>query len=433
MNTTWVEYTWGDADFGDARLNARCQQIGQAVIGTMEGTIPKRSQSWAATKATYRFLDNPNVDHEVLQERHWQLVMQEALAEEGVVLWVQDGSELLYNSHYFLAGCGPTADGEGNGLLMHTCLAVRWTSLGGALIGVGYQMAWTRGKGSAAQRSIGTKESEVWAETLKALGPVPDGHTWVTVCDRGADCYAFFNDAIDLGWKPLVRLCQNRTVEVNGVSTKLFDYARSLESRGSSDLELRARGDQGKRTVTLHYASGSVVLPVPNGAAGCRLTVNVVRIWGEDLEWILLTTLPTDSFEDLKAIGRYYEQRWVIEEYHKSLKTGLKIETAQLRTAQRILNLLGILGVVAAQMLILRDQARTEPDRPASDLMPDKIIEMLRRAKPRLLSPIPSVREVVRAIASLGGFLGRKGDGEPGWITVWKGWLDIQRALALGA
>ncbi|MFZ4100250.1 MAG: transposase [Chlamydiia bacterium] len=101
---------------------------------------------------------------------------------------------------------------------------------------------------------------------------------------------------------------------------------------------------------------------------------NTLWDWTEDLEWILLTTLPTDSFED-KTIGRYYEQRWVIEEYHKSLKTGLKIETAQLRTAQRILNLLGILGVVAVQMLIRRDQARTEPDRPASDLMPDKIID----------------------------------------------------------
>lgn len=435
VNREWVESTWANADFGDTRLPVRCQKIVMAMLDGMGASIPGLSEKWADTKAIYRFLDNSKISHEAIQEPHWNLTVQEAREHEGVVLWIQDGSELLFNGHDFLTGCGPTADQYGNGMLIHTCLTVGWTLNGGALYGVSYQTAWTRGETSAAPRAEGTRESSVWSETLRRLGEVPEGHKWVTVCDRGADCYEFFNQALELHWGLLVRLSQNRTVVINGVVVKLLDYARSLESIGSKTLELRARGDQGKRTVTLEYAAGSAVLPVPRGIEGSPIPLNVVRIWGDGLEWVLLTTLPADSLDELKTLGKYYETRWVIEEYHKSLKTGTKIESSQLRTARRIMNLLGLLGVVAAQLLILKDIARTDPDLSAAKVVPQGIIDVVRTFRPKL-SPTPSVRDLVRAIASMGGFLCRKGDGEPGWITIWRGWLRIQTArefLALQA
>jgi len=122
------------------------------------------------------------------------------------------------------------------------------------------------------------------------------------------------------------------------------------------------------------------------------------------------------------------EQRWIIEEYHKCLKTGCRIEDAQLRTGKRLLALLGVLGVVATQLLQLRDLSRRQPETPAKEVVEKEIIEIVKR-KYKLSGEI-SLKELWRRIAMMGGFLGRRSDGNPGWQTIWAGWLRIQDMLA---
>jgi len=347
MGENWAYTQWAGVSLGDERLNTRAAAIAKRAMNSDERSIPSRSEDWAATKATYRFFDNPKVSHEALQEWHWTLVRNEALAHDGPVLWVQDGSELLFNAHDFLAGCGPTADACGNGMLIHTCLGIKWSGGVGITMGIGYQTVWTRGSDTMLPWPAGTKESAVWRETLQALGRVHEGETWISVCDRGCDAYEFFAAAVGLDWDFVVRVNHDRKAGTEDGCQGLLTYVRSLESWGQRKLSLRSRGNDSGRDVELQYAAATAVLPVPHGMVGSPLSLNAVRIWGEDLEWILLTTLPTDSLEDLIRIGSYYEHRWMVEEYHKFLKTGLKIEKSQLRTAQRISNLLGILGVVA--------------------------------------------------------------------------------------
>ena len=150
----------------------------------------------------------------------------------------------------------------------------------------------------------------------------------------------------------------------------------------------------------------------------------------KDVEWILVTTLEVASVEDALTVVQIYEDRWIIEEYHKCLKTGCRIEDAQLKTGKRLLALLGILGVVAIELLRLRDLSRQEPDRPAKDVVEKEVIEIV-RVKYNLNGEI-SLRELWRRIAMLGGFLGRKSDGNPGWQTIWKGYKRLQDML-LGA
>ena len=121
-----------------------------------------------------------------------------------------------------------------------------------------------------------------------------------------------------------------------------------------------------------------------------------------------------------------YEKRPLIEEYHKALKTGCRLESRQYENAHRLEAVTGILAVVAVRLLQLKTVAKREPERPACDVVPQKWVEMLQVVRKR---PITTVRQFFREMAGLGGFLGRKGDGEPGWITLWRGFEKLHLLL----
>jgi hypothetical protein len=148
----------------------------------------------------------------------------------------------------------------------------------------------------------------------------------------------------------------------------------------------------------------------------------------EPVEWVLLTSLPVESFEDAWQVLGYYEKRWLIEEWHKALKTGCRLEQRQLQTKEGLERITGLLSVVAVRLLQLKSAARTNPDRLASRVVPLHWIRMLIAARKRLKQTTTSTMTVggfYREMAKLGGFLGRKSDGEPGWITIWRGWQKL--------
>lgn len=429
MTNDWIEKQWENTQFGDPRLNKRVIAMAKSMFEHPGVSLPEQMGSFAATKAAYRFLSNELVDHAVLQGEHYLCTLGQAAQSQTPVLFIQDGSELLFNGCPCTTGLGPTNDSHGNGCLIHTTLVAVYEPCGCTVLGLGKQFVWTRGEGSAAPRPPGTDESGVWEESLRAIGAPPEGAQWICVCDRGADCFAFFDAATALGWDLVVRLAQDRNIAVEGEETKLKNYARGLRSIGKREVTLRARANQSSRTVTLNYAVGSIVLPVPQGAVGSPIPVQIVRIWGEELEWILLTTLPVNSLEDAILIGRYYEHRWIIEDYHKCLKTGFEVEQSQLQMAERIFNLLGIVGIMATQLLLLRDLARSYPDLEAHKVVPPIVVLAINLMRPGVLSEEPTVRELIRCIARIGGFLGRRSDGDPGWITIWRGWRQMNPVI----
>ncbi len=148
----------------------------------------------------------------------------------------------------------------------------------------------------------------------------------------------------------------------------------------------------------------------------------------EPVEWILLTSLPVKSFEDAWQVLEYYEKRWLIEEWHKALKTGCRLECRQLKSKEGLERITGLLSVVAVRLLQLKSAARTNPERPARHVVPMNWIKMLvvARKRPKNTNPMTmTTGEFYREVAKLGGFLGRKCDGEPGWITIWRGWQKL--------
>jgi hypothetical protein len=248
------------------------------------------------------------------------------------------------------------------------------------------------------------------------------------VSDRGSDGFSFLTRAKALGWISLLRSKHNRRMEdADETTTHLHTFARSMPSVHTFSIHLRARPGKAAREVFLNLAFAPVTLLTPANTKGAPIPAWCIRVWEEalvdPLEWILVSTDTVESVQEALEKVEWYRNRWIVEEYHKCLKTGCGMEKRQVSTYQSLQALLGLLGVVAVFLLQLKSQAKPPP-------IPQSLKDALRAISKNKLED-PERRDYLREIAMLGGFLGRKGDGRPGWQTIWKGWNRLQD-IALG-
>ena len=204
------------------------------------------------------------------------------------------------------------------------------------------------------------------------------------------------------------------------------------------DLNLPATKQRKARVAHVRLSSGSLRLLPPETAASADLrplVVWVIRVWEpeppqdvEPLEWVLLTSLPLQSIEQAWERVDWYRARWIVEDYHQGLKTGCRVEQRQLQSYEGLRRLLGLLAPTAVRLLQLRASARQSPMLPASQTLPAEVVQVV-AAKAEVPVAQLTTQECWHTIARFGGYLGRKGDGPPGWKTLWRGWLYIQALL----
>jgi hypothetical protein len=220
----------------------------------------------------------------------------------------------------------------------------------------------------------------------------------------------------------------------------LQDAIKQRIEVGQYELHIRSRPKTPKRNALLKVFVTSVSIPRP------KVTSQEVRAYGiteiqtnvviveeqlkkgskqKPIKWVLLTSLPTTTFEDAWQVIEDYEKRWLIEEYHKVLKTGCNIEGHALRTKGRLEALIGLISVIGVRLLSLKLHARVEPNEKAVNRVPSTWIEAIAGVRPRINMANLTVRGFFHALAKLGGFRGRNGDGDPGWQTIWKGYLRM--------
>src|SRR3954470_2668246 len=434
----WAEQQWSRAVLGDVRRTRRAVQLGAALASRPQASLPQQAGSWDQLKAAYRLLQEPDVTHAALSEPHWQATRQQA-AHADIVLFVQDTSDLDFTAHRQTKGLGWIGNTGGRGFLLHSCLAVRPTAMP-EILGLAAQRVWTRhevrkGTETRAAKAKRPKESDVWAEIVETIGPAAPDQCWVSVSDRASDIFSFVRRARAQGWHCLWRVGQNRVIWAgSGRKTKLLlDWARRLPAQTETTIDLRGRAEQPPRTVRLQVAGSEVTLcPPGNGQERQQAPVSgwCVRCWEASkrknaLEWILFTTVAiTDAASAWECI-EWYRLRWVVEEYHKALKTGCAMEQRQLRSAPGLLALLGLLAIVAVRLLQLRTVARSVPDTPANQVVEPELVETVVRLRGGSADRM-TADQFWRAVAGLGGFLGRRGDGNPGWQTLWRGWQRLQ-------
>jgi hypothetical protein len=440
--TDWAEEEFGACRLPDARLQERLLTLARDFYARPTANLPQSCGSRAKTKAAYRFLEHEQTTMPTLMQAHYRAT-EARLAQESVVLAVQDTTSLNYTTHAATQGLGPIGSWPKGpqGLQLHSTLTF---STAGTPLGLVDVQCWARDAQSFGKKAkrhslpIEEKESYKWIASYRAVAAIQKRcrkTTLVSVGDREADIYELFREALadPSGPKLLVRAEHNRQVQAE--QGLLWPTLEAQPLSGIQLLQVPRQGTRPAREARLAIRFASVTLAAPTGHKGEA----ALRVWAvlaqeeqaptgvKPLEWLLLTTVPTDNFEHAIEKLQWYARRWGIEVLHRTLKSGCRIEQRQLGQADRLEACLAIDLVVAWRIFYLTKLGREVPQAPCTVYFEDaewKALMAFTSGNPAAPDKPPNLRDAIRLVASLGGFLGRKGDGEPGTQSLW---LGLQR------
>lgn len=453
----WATLHFEGTGIQDPRRRKRLQTIARGYANQPSGSVPQLFTSISDVKAAYTFFDREDLSPEAIQAGH-KTVVQSHLGQAGTYLLIEDSSEFTWDNRVLRDGLGKMNQHK-QGFVLHSSLAVEWgpPKLGQSkraalrVIGLVHQEFYPRiarptGEGNQAvyARQKRPRESQLWQRSSQAIGMAPptEDVRWVRVADRGADIEWFLRDCLAHRHGFVVRAAQNRSLldeHQQPLSDKLFETVRQAKVIGEFKLDLRARSGQAARTVCLSVSISRVRLRSPRQPgfkAGSQepLACTVVRVWetnpknpAKRLEWILLTDAVIASFEEALEVALQYASRWLIEEYHKCLKTGLGADKLQLETAPRLFNAIAIMAVVAVRLLALKEMVHLNADAPASA---SGLAELeLHILSTTLQRDLNTVADVALALGRLGGHMNRPSDGLPGWQSLWAGMRKLLTLL----
>ena len=442
----WVFRELGLASFGDARLTARALRLASDLAAHPDLSLASLYEGdWAGLKAGYRFFDNSKVAPAQLLASH-QAATWERCASESLVLIAQDTTSFNFTGHAATTGMGPIGSGTEQGFLLHSALALTAEGVPLGLVG---QIAWardskTRGKSAhRKQLSIEEKESYRWLQIQQQIRTrVPDGTRTVLIGDRESDIYDLFIAPRDSQQHLLVRAAWDRKL-TDPSNQHLWQAAEAAPMVGTMTITVPRKPGQRERQATLALRTTVVQMARPAHRSAKTtptappITVVLAREIAppderDPIEWLLLTTLPVTTGEEAARIVTWYSYRWRIERLHFTLKTGgSQVEDLQLESRERLERAITLYSIVAWRLLWMTYQVRIDPDQsPTIAFSPEEIATLERLAttqKPaRPAGQSLTLRDAVRTMAKLGGFLGRKSDGEPGVKTLWRGYRQLQ-------
>lgn len=401
-------------------------------------SLPKQAGCWSDLKAAYRLLSNDRVDPTAIGASHRDQVWRESM-KHPVVLCVQDDTDLR------------SAKLAGRRHVQHTTLAVL---PGGGVLGVLDQRWFARPTPvpdeTRAQRMGRWRESCVWSDAAQALGKAEDGCRLIHVSDRASDDLNFMDSCERHGHGLVIRARHDRRVD--DAQDKLWsrmDHAPALGTLTVRVGEQRAGGRITRRgreaVVTVRVASVRLDPPWNHPAPGtapakapASRPVHAIYLREPDppkdteaIDWMLLTSEPVNDFDDARRLIGYYQQRWVIEEWHRVLKEGCRLKQSQLDDADGLQRLAAILSIIAVRLLQLRDLADSQINADTADdpqalqrttpWIWITLVAALADTSPGQLTPC----QFWRTLALRGGWPGRKRDPRPGWKVLWRGWYDL--------
>lgn len=470
MLAPWVAEEVKDVDLGDKRLNERLGKILDQLGGHPTASIPAACGGCAEMVAAYRFFDNEKVMFEKVIQPHIEATYTR-MAQEPVVILAQDTTEIdLTRPNEQVVGAGPLDDGARFGALLHPLVAF---TPDGTPLGTVYAETWTRDDIPAIPKTksekeyerkhtpIEDKETARWVDTFvqaqSAAEHAAETH-FVCVADSEADIYELLQQSQEgesasgrLDW--IVRADQNRAIrkdpekpgdQAAHLRERVLDsevlFTQSIHVRGRkskipSDKRSR-RQSRDSRDTEVEVRAARVTLRAPwrHDRKLEDITVNVVLVSEvnppEDevpVEWLLLTSLPIDDVEQVSTIIQYYTVRWMIEVFFRTLKSGCHVEDKQFEHIDRVLNYLAICLIVTWRTLMVCRLGREFPEISCEAVFEPsewKSVYQVVNNEPPPEEP-PTLQEMVRMVAQLGGYVNRARPDEPGPQTVWRG---LQRA-----
>jgi hypothetical protein len=441
----WTEEEFGTVPLFDDRLKRRLFTLAADFFAQPGALVPQASNgSPAKTKAAYRFFKNATVDLPTLLRPHIEATV-ERLRAHPVILAVQDTTTLNYTVHP-PEGVGPinTTHDQAVGLLLHDTLAF---TPAGTPLGLLNLQCWARDPAQAGQRHrrkerpIDQKESVKWLVSYRAVAAAQrlcPATTLVSVGDREADLYELFHEAAQEPGNPklLVRAerTRQRQVEPGDAPEALWPRLRGAPVAGHLEVRVPRRGARPARTARLQVRFAQVGLRAPKDSPLPPVTVWAVyaREVGhgaevkEPIDWMLLTTVQTESFEQARERLAWYSRRWGIEVYHRTVKSGCRIEDRRLEDAHSLEVCLAIDLVVAWRVFWLTMVGRERPDTPCDQILSEDEWRVLSAwATGTMAETAPTAQQVTRWIGKLGGWLARGKHDHPGTMCMWRGLIRV--------
>jgi hypothetical protein len=447
-----VASEFASADLGDLRRERRLLAIARRLAARPATPFPRALATEADLEGFYRFVRNEEVTCEALLKPHVTATVGRMVGS-GEMLAVHDTTEFRFGgTRKDLGRLGQS----GHGFLGHFTLAVTADGVR-APLGTLAVESWARreptatalrkqGKISYAESKAMPNEQNRWIRGVEAAEATVGGAaSLIHVMDSEADDYDLMAK-LGTGRRWVIRLCYDRllaNVEPGQpTKTKELVARRKVKCKRKVHLSRRRRQPGGnkrrrtrvrkERTASLAISATPVVFARPGKSMNSPMTlpVNIVAVRevnppldDEPVEWLLITTEPVETEEQILKIIDFYRGRWVIEEFFKALKTGCAFEKRQLESWHTLQNALGLLIPIAWSLLRLRTVAREEGRTPARAVLTDLELEVLRRASTTPLRQRPTTRDVMLAIARLGGH--HRSNGEPGWQLLGRGYQDL--------
>jgi hypothetical protein len=439
----------GHAELGDRRRSARLVTTFEQMRRHPGGTLPDKLSSPADLKALYRLCACRSVTHQALVAAMRNYTLERISNHDGSVLVVHDATELDYTSLESLANeLGQIGKGTRCGYICHNMIALDAST--GQVLGLLDQILHCRdevpeGETLTELRNRETRESLLW---VKGTEHLPRDMRLIDVADQGASTFEFLEHETKSGRRFVVRNGKVRKVygghEPDGPKEYLKEYVQSLPELGRFTMDIQAqKGRKARTQAEFAICGGSILLLPPHAKHGHHgndpLPLYVVYVAevsppprGEKpIDWMLLTNEPVFHLDDAWRVVEWYERRWVVEEYHKAMKTGCQIEDIQFTAVERLQPAIALLSGVALTLLDLRDASR-RPDastRRAVTLFALEYVEVLSFWRYGKLRCDLTIHDFFFALARLGGHQNRKSDHRPGWLVLWRGWMKLQYML----
>jgi len=433
---TWAADEMAEVQLKDQRHKRRLIQMIHRLTDRPAASLPAACETWSETKAAYRFLSSERIEAQAILQGHQAKTIQRLQGEEWVLV-AQDTTELNYTSHKKAEGLGGLRHSGEQGLYVHSGLAI---SLSGLPLGLVYQETWARQiqaertKTERHAAATEAKESQRWIRTLQVCQKsIPAEKTVVLVADREADMYDLFAAERRANCHLLIRAVQNRRVD--HPATYMQAAVRSQPGAGQIEVEVGRQGGRPPRRATLEIRYLSLAISPPHrGQYRVKAQpIPIQVILAEEVAppedesailWWLITTLPIRNLTDAQRCIRWYSFRWLIERYHFVLKSGCRIERLQLENVDRFERAIAVYSLVAWRLLWLTYQARLSGQQSCEVVLQPHEWQALDCTIHHTAQPAhdpPDLQTAILWIARLGGFLARKGDGEPGVQTIWTG------------
>jgi hypothetical protein len=445
QSTVMAEYE--GVELGDKRLDGRLSRIVQRLLGAPSDSFPEQMESDSDQEGLYRFLRNPKVTVDALLAPHQEQTLKR-IAGRALVRIVHDTTVFAFDGDR--EGLGSfVGGGDQKGFLAHFALVLSADEQRVPLGILGLhpfihehkQRGMTRNQKQLdhLQTPRGEKKSSRWEKlALEVSAKLPDTTEAIHIMDKEADDYCVFSALLAEKRRFVIRAEAGR-LTADRVPTDAFLARQEARFFRKVPLTARARKQatrqhpaRKERLTELHVRAGTITLRRPQTARGAalpELSLQALHVYEPDppdgetaVEWMLFTSEPVGSLQEIEAVVDHYRARWVIEEYFKALKTGCALEKRQLCSLDGLLRALALFVPMAWTLLTLRDLARDDPGRDATAVFTANQLRLLRALLEKRRRPFPAaptVRDAMLGVAALGGHI--KNNGDPGWLVLGRG------------